>query len=110
MDLTPNDVARNLIDLSKQLDSLIELSAQLDRDAVNAKIDADVAEAHAFLKAEGSVDARRAQSRIVTESERRAAELSNAALRACRDRVKALQVRIDTGRSLSALVRAEASL
>ena len=110
MDLTPREIARNLMDLSRQLDGLMDLSAQLDRDAVNAKIDADVAEAQAFLKAEGSVDARRAMARIHTESERRAAEISGAALRACRDRVKALQVRIDTGRSLSALVRAEAQL
>lgn len=110
MELTPNAIAANLIDLSRRFDALLDLSEQLDREAVDAKIDADVAEARAFLNAEGSVDARRYAARIDTQALRRTAELKAAGLRACRDRIKALQVRIDTGRSLSALARAEAQL
>lgn len=109
-DLTPNAIARNLIDLARQLDGLVDLSEQLDRDAVNAKIDADLAEARAFVAADGPVDQRRYLAKIEATEVRRDAELKMAALRACRDRVKALQVRIDTGRSLSALARAELSL
>ena len=108
--LTGNDVARQLIELARQLDGLMELSERLDRAAVDAKIDADIAEAKAFLVSEGPVDARRYQSRIDTEPLRRTSDHALAALRACRDRIKAVQIRIDTGRSLSALVRSEHQL
>lgn len=104
------DIATRLAALSRDLDKATSAAEYLDRDAVDKRHVADLAYSRAFLNSTGSVDARKHHAVIETEVEKLAAEVADAALRACRTRIATLKMQIETGRSLSAAIRAELSL
>lgn len=111
--LTPVQVARFLMGLSRRLDELVGEYAGLGRKAAEAKRDAAQAEAKAFLETmpapgqKRTVDERRSLTVLACSDELFLADLAVAQLNACREAIRAVTLRIDVGRTLSATSRAE---
>jgi hypothetical protein len=62
-----DDVTKTMIDMGKQMDrwrELVKEIKQADLHARAARAEADVAESAAFLRAEGSMDVRKHESRV----------------------------------------------
>lgn len=110
LDVTPNAVAANLAHLARELAALTDGLGDLDQRSVHAREDFVLAQAKAFLRAEGPVEVRKAQAAVDTHSERLSAETADALVRQRRAQIAALKVRIDVGRSVGAVVRAEIDL
>lgn len=108
--LSLTEIAERLARLSRDLDKATGVAEYLDRDAVDKRHTYELAFSKAFLNSAGSVDARKHHAVIDTEQEKLAAEIADAALRACRTRIATIKAQIETGRSLSAAIRAEVSL
>jgi hypothetical protein len=102
---TQEQVLARLAELTRLLDAATVDVARLDEDAVRAKQAYEVGFASAFLRAEGSVDARRQVATIGVASLALDAELAAAKHRACRERIRTLGIQIDVGRTLSAATR-----
>jgi len=109
-DITPNSVVSGLLELSRELAELSKDLDQLEADAVNSREDFTLAEAQAFLRAEGAMDIRKRQAIIDTHSERLVAETAEALVRGRKRQIDSIKVRIDVGRSAAAALRAEMSL
>jgi predicted deacylase len=108
--LTATSVAQHLLALSRQLDEVTtELNAK-DIEATELAEEAKLEEAKAFVKAEGSVDFRKATATINTHQVRLDAKVAEATVRGLIRTVRTLQSRIDVGRSHGATVRAETQL
>lgn len=108
--LTANDVALQLAELSRQLNTLVKDIGQAEIAAVNAREDFTLAHSKAFLRAEGPMDVRKHLAIEATHSERLAAETAEAVVRGLRRQIDSVRVRIDVGRSVGAAVRSEISL
>lgn len=108
--LTLAGIANRLAELSKELDSKTGEAEDLDGKAVRARHAYELAFSRSFLSSTGSVDARKHHAVIETEIEKLEAEIADQVLRACRARIATIKVQIETGRSLSAAIRAEVSL
>ena len=104
------DVATRLMELSRALDTQTGEAEKLDRAAVDAKHAYEIAFSRAFLSSTGSMDQRKHHAVIATEVEKLDSEIADQVLRACRARIATLKTQIETGRSLSAALRAEISL
>lgn len=104
------EIADRLGGLSRDLDRQTSEAEKLDREAVDTKHRYEIAYSRAFLSSTGSVDARKHHAVIATEVEKLDAEIAEQVLRACRARISTIKVQIETGRSLSAALRAEVSL
>ena len=105
--LTPNDVARQLADLGRELDAAVRALKDAERDAVEKRHAADIAESRAFVQAEGSVTLRKHKARLAADHEESEALVAEAAVRWLRARIRSIDTRIEIGRSYSAAVRAE---
>lgn len=105
-----NEVVKQLGALSRRLDETTQQLNDADVAAVNAKEAAKLAEAKAFLAAEGSVDARKSQAVVATHEVRLAAEVADATVRGLMRTVRTLQSRIDVGRTYGATLRSEIAL
>jgi hypothetical protein len=104
------DIAARLSDLSRQLDKATSGADVLDRKAVTTRHAYELAYSRAFLSAEGAMDVRKHKAVLATATEKLDAEIAEQVLRACRGRIATIKVQIETGRSLSAAMRAEVSL
>jgi hypothetical protein len=109
-DITPTTAVLELAKLSRQLDLLGLSIHDAEREATNTKHVADVERAKAFLAAEGSVQAREAQAVVATADLRLSAELAAAELRIIRSDIRTVESRIDVGRSVVGVLRAEAQV
>lgn len=107
---TLNGVAARLADLSRQLDKATGDAYVLDEKAVRARHAFEIAFSRAFLTSDGPMDVRKHKAVLATESLRLDADIADQVLRACRGRIATIKVQIETGRSLSAALRAEISL
>lgn len=101
------DIVLRLAELSRLLDAATVEVAVLDEEAVRAKQAFEVSWARAYLKAEGSIEARKAEAVLVTAGEALEAELCAAKVRACRERIRTLGAQLDVGRTLSAAIRSQ---
>jgi len=101
------DIVLRLSELSKLLDAATVEVAELDEAAVTRKQAFEVAQARAFLAAEGPMDARKAQATLAAADYSLAYELAAAKHRACRERIRTLGVQIEVGRTLSAATRSQ---
>ena len=101
------DIVLRLAELSRLLDAATVEVAVLDEEAVRAKQAHEVAAARAYLTAEGSIEARKAEAVLVTANECLEAELCAAKVRACRERIRTLGAQLDVGRTLSAAIRSQ---
>lgn len=108
--LTHNQIAKTLMGLARELDTTVQQLETADRDMVEKRAAADLAYARAFLNAEGPMDIRRYIATEQTHQRRLDAEVADALVRHLRRRMDALKVRVDTGRSLNAALRAEIAL
>ena len=108
--LTPNSVVAGLLELSRELAVLSKGMDDLEADAVNAREDVTLANAQAFLAADGAMDLRKAQAIVATHHERLAAETAEALVRGRKRQLDTLKVRVDVGRSAAAALRAEIDL
>jgi hypothetical protein len=101
------EVLDRLSECSRLLDKAQQDLADLDEAAVRAKQAFEVSWARAYLKAEGSIEARKAEAVLVTAGECLEAELCAAKVRACRERIRTLGAQLDVGRTLSAAIRSQ---
>ena len=109
-DITPNDAVLELAKLSRTLDQAGYRLHDAERKAVRNRHEFTVAQAKAFLTAEGSIQARTAQATVDTAEARVGAELAEAEVRILRSDIRILENRIDVGRSVVGVLRAEASV
>jgi len=109
-DITPNSVVMELIRLSRQLDEAGYRLHDAERKAVKNRHEFTVAQAKSFLVAEGSIQARQAQATIDTADLRVGAELAEAEVRILKSDIRVLETRMDVGRSVVGVLRAEASV
>lgn len=104
---SPNDIAKWLASLTRQLDAKVTEYANLSDEAAAARRDAEVAFARAFLTAEGAMDIRRQIAMERAADKRWAADVAERKVAACKEAIRALHLKIDVGRTASANVRAE---
>lgn len=109
-DITPTTAVLELAKLSRELDAAGFRIKDAERNAVNTKHLYTVERAKAFLKADGSVQAREAQAAIDTAELRLSAELAEAELRILRSDIRILEGRMDAGRSVVGVLRAESQV
>jgi hypothetical protein len=101
------EVAVHLGRLSRQLDDLGNALEAAELDAARKRLAFDVAFSEAFVKHAGSVDLRKHRAVLDTQHERAAADVADVVVRHLRRRIKALETRIEVGRSYGTTVRAE---
>lgn len=105
-----NEVAMHLASLGRDLAATVKTLDGAEREAVNRREDYTLANARAFLAAEGSVDFRKNTALVQTHAERLAAETADVVVRGIRRQLDAIKVRIDIGRSVGAALRTEINL
>jgi hypothetical protein len=106
----PNEIAAQLIALARDLDAAVRELKRLDREAVDADCAHEVAFARAFLSAEGSIEARKYTATLNTDETKHTALVAGQLVRSQREAIRAIQTRIEVGRTLSATVRSEIAL
>ena len=109
-DISPNSAVLELTRLSRQLDEAGFRIRPAEREAVQKRHEYVVAQAKAFLTAEGSIQARQAQATVDTAALRVEAELAEAEVRILKSDIRVLENRMDVGRSVVGVLRAEASV
>lgn len=109
-DITPTNAVIELAKLSRDLDAAGFRVRDAERDAVNKRHTAKVEFQKAFLAADGSVQARQAEATLKTADQALSAELAEAELRILRSDIRILESRIDVGRSVVGVLRAEAQV
>lgn len=105
--MTPNEIAQQLAELSRELSTATADIETIDRAHVTAKCAHEVAYARAFLKSEGSMEVRKQLAVIETEDSKFASEIAGQRLRSAQERLREIRSRLDVGRSLGAAVRSE---
>ena len=108
--LTPNEVVKQLTRLAQELDATTELLREADHDSTLKRHQADLAEAKAYLSAEGPVEERKRIAKVATERIEEEALVSEALVRYLKNKLKSLDLRIEVGRSLGTSLRAEMRL
>lgn len=115
-DLTPNDIARGLIQYARELEELVDEYRELGEKAAAAKRAYEVAYARAYLAEPEPEETRRTQedrkqqALRVTADEKYTAEVAEHLVKACSKAIDAKRARIDVGRTLSATTRDEMRL
>jgi hypothetical protein len=104
---TPLEVVQQLGELTRRLDVLVRELRDAEFDAARKRHAADMAESRAFLAAEGAMDIRRHAARVAAEREEGEALVAEALVRVLRADIRAVDTRIDVGRTFGATVRAE---
>jgi len=110
-DITPTTAVLELAKLSRLVDELGYKLHDAERKAVNSEHDYVVAKAKALLAIDaGTVPEREAQATLATGAERLTAKLAEAELRILRKDIAVAEIRIDVGRSVVGVLRAEAQV
>ena len=108
---TPAQAIDAMTRLGRELDELVTALEFADDEAVKLRAEYDLAFAKAFGSQEvGSVDARKYRTVESTYEPRLAADLADAKVRHLRRKLDSTRMRLDTLRSIGAVVRAETSL
>lgn len=108
--MTPNEIAQNLINLSRRLDLLVKDYKTQQDAAAEAKRDAVKAEASAYLNSTGPVEERKRQAALAASDAVFQADLTERQVVATREAIRALHAHIEVGRTLSASTRDEIKL
>jgi hypothetical protein len=106
---TPVDVVRQLSALTGELRGHVDQLALAERDMVEKRHAADMAEARAFLNADGAMDMRRMRAKVAAGDKELEALVAESLVRVLKARIKATEIRIDVGRTYGATLRAELS-
>ena len=105
--LTPSEVVLQLSELGRELDATVRTLRDAELDMVTKRHQADMAESMAFVRASGSMDLRRHTARIEAGPLEEQALVAEAVCRYLKTRIRALELRVEIGRSYGAAVRAE---
>lgn len=105
--LSPNDVVRQLSSLGRELDAAVTMLKDAEVEAVQKRHHADMVESRAFLAAEGSMELRKHAARVEADKQEEEALVAEAVVRHMRTHIRAIDTRIEIGRSYGAAVRAE---
>lgn len=105
--LTPNEVVIALSKLGSELDATVTALKAAEMDAAIKRHEADQAESRAFVAADGSMELRKHIARLAAAHQEQEAVVAEAVCRYLKTRIRAIEVRVDIGRSYSAAVRAE---
>lgn len=104
---TAMDVVRNLSTLTDRLYQHVRAYTDAEREAVALRHAADVVEAKAYLRAEGSVEARKHQAVIEADNAEEKALIAEAVVRSLKAKIRAIEVDIDCNRTYGTTIRAE---
>lgn len=105
--LTASEVVLQLTELGRELDVTVRVLKDAELDVAAKRFAADQAESHAYISADGPMDLRRHLARIASARQEQEALVAEAVARHLRTRIRAIETRIDVGRSYGAAVRAE---
>ncbi len=103
--LTQGQVERELSRLIEEADDAAHEIAALAEAAARAEVTYKVANAKALLRAEGTVDVRKAQAQVMTESEFLEHKIADAKLLAGQEKARTIRSSMDALRSVNATVR-----
>ncbi len=103
--LTSNEVVQQLAELGRELDAAVRALRDAELDAVRKRQSADLAESQAFVSAQGSAELRRHLARLGAADQEAEALTAEAVARYLRARIKAIDARIEIGRSMGAALR-----
>lgn len=110
-EVTVNSSIIELAKLSRLLDEAGWRLKEAERKAVNTEHNYQVARAKALLACQdGTVSEREARALLAVEAERLAARVCEAELRILRSDIRILENRMDVGRSVVGVLRAEAAV
>lgn len=109
-DLNPQTVYDALQELTRQHRSAGDELDKLEMELVNKREDYTLAYSTAFMKADGSIEARKHIATLATSVERVEADKTEALVRGKKRHIDTLRLRIDVTRTAGALVRAEMEL
>jgi hypothetical protein len=107
---TPNSAAQQLGRRLDQLSQVIEQLRVAEAASIEARMTADVEESREYLKAQGSIEARKHIARTTCERLEFAARVAEAHVRHLLRLMREAEKRVDAGRTFSADLRAEASV
>lgn len=107
--LTFADITETLADISRDIEKAAHAAAAADLEATKRRVAYKGAHARAFLTADGAMDIRRETAMLTTQDELLAYELAQAEHRAAVEQIRVLRDRLEVGRSIGALIRAEYS-
>jgi hypothetical protein len=105
-----SEVYLHLAQLGRDLDANVSALEHAELDAVHKRHAANLSEAKSFLAAEGPIDVRKRIALIDCDATIDVAEVAEATVRHLKRQGKAIESRIDIGRSYGANARAEAAL
>ncbi|GAB2859266.1 hypothetical protein GCM10022221_68550 [Actinocorallia aurea] len=107
----PEAIGRRIIDIGKRLDELVAEYQNLGEACADAKKTFKLAQARAFLKAEGgTVDARRALATIEAADAEHELDVLTYRHTTCREAIRAAHAHLDAARTLASNLRAEMNL
>jgi hypothetical protein len=108
---TPAQTVTAMTNLGVLLDQLVADLELADDESVKLRAEYDLAYAKVFVnQTAGSVDLRKQQAVVETYEPRLAADVADARVRHLRRKLDATRLRLDTLRSIGAVVRTEAGL
>jgi hypothetical protein len=106
---TANEVVLALTSLTRELRDKVAAYRHAELDAALKRHAADLAEARAFLSAEGSVEQRKRLAEVDSADVEGEALVAEAVVRVIKAELRAIETRIEVGRTYGATVRAELS-
>lgn len=104
---TAAQVVENLSRLTEELRGAVAGFRAAERDAAVKRHKADMAESRAFLAADGPMEIRKHTARVAADRIEGEALVAEALVRVLRAEIRAIETRIDVGRTYGASVRAE---
>ena len=105
--LNANRVVKQLAELGRELDQAVAMLKDLEVEAVTKRHRADLAESKAFLDAPGPMELRKHMARVAAHNVEEEALVAEALVRHWRARIRAIDTRVEIGRSMNAALRAE---
>ncbi|HVB77611.1 MAG TPA: hypothetical protein VNI34_07425 [Candidatus Nitrosotalea sp.] len=107
--LTTSDVVQQLAELGRELDAAVRTLREAELDAVQKRHIADVVESRVFVDAEGSAELRKHLARLGAAKVEDEALIAESVVRYLRTKIRAIELRVEIGRSMGASLRSERS-
>lgn len=101
------EVVRNLGDLTRELRDKTSAYRSAEHEAAVKRHTANMAETRAFLAADGAMELRKHAARAAADRQEGDALVAEALVRILKAEIRAIETRIDVGRTYGATVRAE---
>lgn len=105
--MTPLQVVKHLGELTGLLDRTVGALKVAEKNAAEKRHAADLAESRAFLSADGAMELRKHTARVASAQQEGDALVAEALVRVLRQEIRAIDTRIEVGRTMSATIRSE---